>query len=107
MHGCFQAVLVYGVLEPYHDRVLETEFLFAHDMENYPVSLVRLYATSFVYGIAVPVTGAPPEILQKVDEFVSKLRTVYAMDVPDAELHLALCGDYDFEQIEYTPKTKK
>lgn len=103
---CFIPTLVYGVEEDHWDKVLNNDFLKTYNVKRYFRILTKsLCSEQFVYGIEVTVEEALTISVctEKVDEFVTKLKEDYDIDLGEPDLYLCIDGPSKLAPCEYTP----
>lgn len=115
MYGCFDAYVVYGVMEGNLSEVLDEEWLESEypDMCTYASSVVRETMGSAVYGIALeldPTTGqaqATEEQKATVQQLYTRICKYCQREgstEPSIGYFLVVEGDYEKDHREYVPE---
>ena len=117
MHGCFDALLVYGWKEAEEDRELDEEWLEAHGLRHFAESVVRHHKTTSIYGIEISLCPQTGNVVVPSNEDVSRVQSAYDIYRSDRErgrmdeglnegigFFLAVSGQYLSEAIPYVPE---
>lgn len=117
MHGNFDPLLLYGVLESNRDRIVRRDWLQTYfpSLDTFASDVARTYMGSAIYGIPVyldPATGAATvnaDDKAVVQVLYDTICTYYRAqgatqnDLPEVGYFLALTGDFECEHEEYVP----
>ncbi len=114
MHSCYDAYVVYGIMESNRGIALSREWLEDYDIEmsHCASDVVRNYMGNAVYGYIVTLceetgqaraTETQKESVERLHTLLCEYCTKNGYDLPRIGYHLVVSGDYETEHYEYTP----
>ena len=100
MYGCYDGVLIYGILDENRDRTANRDFLEAHGVSHFAADVVKNYCGNSIYGVALSLS----DILDKSKDYRKAEKTLAAFakvlkkacpdDWPEPDCHVGVTGDY-------------
>jgi len=74
MYGCYDGVLIYGILDENRDRTANRDFLEAHGVSHFAADVVKNYCGNSIYGVALSLS----DILDKSKDYCKAEKTLAA-----------------------------
>ncbi len=104
MHGCYDAVMIYGFKEGNSTKHIDYDYLEEHGIEMYAVNVVRDYMDEAAYGIQCEFCEYTCRIISPSEEERKKVEELYAkfMEYHDGNrdsklgYYLVVSGDYEW-----------